>query len=163
MVLCLKPSKRRERREERKEGLAAPGKAREFKPSNQYRKAVSTVIYIQSFFSLPPEAGRKGKAFSIANSAPNRVKVDGTIECLVPPWSLVRDFKAQKIDWEAYTDYYREYLRENWRPVKAWLQSLNDVEDVYLCCWERTPDYCHRSLVAKMIRLNRPDLEVELK
>ena len=121
------------------------------------------MIHIRSFFDLPPEAGRKGKAFSVANSTPNRVKVDGTIECLVPPWSLVRDFKAQKIDWEAYTDYYREHLRENWRPVKAWLQSLDDAEEVYLCCWERTPDHCHRSLVAKMIRLHRPDLEVELK
>lgn len=121
------------------------------------------MIHIRSFFDLPPEAGRKGKAFSIANSTPNRVKVGGTIECLVPPWSLVRDFKAQKIDWEGYTDTYREYLRENWQRVKAWLQSLDNAEDVYLCCWERTPDHCHRSLVAKMIRLHRPDLEVELK
>jgi hypothetical protein len=86
------------------------------------------MIHIRSFFDLPPEAGRKGKAFSIANSTPNRVKVDGTIECLVPPWSLVRDFKAQKIDWEGYTDHYREYLRENRQPVKAWLQSLNNAE-----------------------------------
>lgn len=68
------------------------------------------MIHIRSFFDLPPEAGRKGKAFSIANSTPNRVKVAGTIECLVPPWSLVRDFKAQKRDWEGYTDHYREYL-----------------------------------------------------
>ena len=70
---------------------------------------------------------------------------------------------SRQHNWEAYTDYYREYLRENWQRVKAWLQSLNDAEDVYLCCWERTPDHCHRSLVAKMIRLHRPDLEVELK
>jgi len=43
------------------------------------------MIHIRSFRDLPPEAGRKGKAFSIANSTPNRVKADGTIECLVPP------------------------------------------------------------------------------
>jgi len=119
------------------------------------------MIHIRSFFDLPPEA--RGKAFSMANSVPRGVKVDGTVECLVPPWSIVRQFKAHEMDWEAYTDGYRDHLRQNWQRVKAWLQSLDNAEDVYLCCWERTPDYCHRSLVAKMIRLHRPDLEVELK
>jgi hypothetical protein len=91
----------RAEREERKEGLAAPGKAREIYSSlnNLIERGHHPMIHIRSFFDLPPEAGRKGKAFSIANSTPNRVKVGGTIECLVPPWSLVRYSTPRLLLW----------------------------------------------------------------
>jgi len=55
---------------------------------------------------------------------------------------------------------YRQLMLERWPAVKRWLDSL-DSNDVYLCCWERT-GFCHRFLVAKLIRKFRPELEVKV-
>jgi len=41
----------------------------------------------------------------------------------------VRQFKAREMDWETYTDGYRDHLRQNWQRVKAWLQSLDNVAE----------------------------------
>ncbi len=80
---------------------------------------------------------------------------------MVPPWAIVKAYKNHEISEDEYTDKYREHIIKNWPQVKRWLESLDPSQDMYLCCWERT-GFCHRYLVAKLIRKFRPDLEVRV-
>jgi len=120
------------------------------------------MIKICSFSTLPIEEQRIGPVFSIANSYPRNVgKVHGKVKCLVPPWDAVKAYKNGQIDQEEFTACYREHIQKSWREVKKWLDSLSPRDEFYLCCWE-TESFCHRNLVAKLIRHFRPDLKVRL-
>ena len=120
------------------------------------------MIKICSFFCLPIEEQRIGPVYSIANSYPRNVgRVAGKVKCLVPSKKAVKAFKNRQISEEEFTVRYREHLKKNWREVKRWLDSLQPTDEMYLACWE-TKGFCHRILVAKLIRHLRPDLEVRL-
>ena len=120
------------------------------------------MIKICSFFCLPIEEQRIGLVYSIANSYPRNVgRVAGKVKCLLPPRKDVKAFKNSQISEEEFTAHYREHLKKNWREVKRWLDSLQQSDEMYLCCWENQ-GFCHRILVAKLIRHFRPDLKVRL-
>jgi hypothetical protein len=120
------------------------------------------MIKINSFFSLPVEEQRLGPVYSIANTYPERAEpVAGTLWCLVPPWGSVAALREGTIDQEQFITLYRQHVRQNWPAIKAWLDSLDPRDELYLCCWERT-GFCHRVLVARLIRHFRPDLKVRL-
>jgi uncharacterized protein YeaO (DUF488 family) len=120
------------------------------------------MIKICSFFSLPIEDQRIGPVYSIANSYPRTVgQVAGQVKCLVPPWDAVKAFKNRQIDQAEFTARYRQHLTQHWPEVKQWLDSLQPGDEMYLCCWE-TQGFCHRILVARLIRHFRPDLQVRL-
>ena len=118
------------------------------------------MIKVMSFFTLPIVDQRIGRVYSLALSMPTKVgPVAGTIQCLCPTWEMVKDYKARRISETEYTDQYRELVIERWSAIKQWMDSLDPRDEMYLCCWERT-GFCHRYLVAKLIRKFRPDLEV---
>jgi len=120
------------------------------------------MIKIMSFFSLPIEEQRIGKVWSIANSRPRGVRgVSGTIKCLVPDWKLVTAYRNREIDEETFTEQYRALLTRRWPEVKRWMNGLSGTDELYLCCWEES-GFCHRQLVAKMLRKHRPDLVIRL-
>jgi len=79
----------------------------------------------------------------------------------VPPWDAVKAYKNGQIGEAEFTARYREHLKQNWREVRRWLDSLSPRDELYLCCWEDS-GFCHRILVAKLIQHFRPDLEVRL-
>ena len=117
------------------------------------------MIRIQSFTTLPLVRARKGEVYSIALSHPSNVGVHGSVGCLMPTWDMVRGFKAKRIGEVEYTTQYRELMTKRWPTVQRWLDSLDG--DVYLCCW-CTTGFCHRYLVAKLVRKFRPELEVRV-
>lgn len=119
------------------------------------------MIKVMSFFSLPIPEQRIGRVYSLANSSPRGVHIDGVVHCLVPPREIVRDYKDGVISKDEYTARYRKHIVKNWSAVKKWLDSLADQDDMYLCCWERT-GFCHRYLVAKLIKKFRPDLSIRV-
>ena len=120
------------------------------------------MIKIMSFFALPIVEQRIGNVYSLALSVPRNVcRVQGTVNCLCPTWDMVKDYKARRISEAEYTKQYRELVIERWPAIKKWMDSIAVSDEVYLCCWERT-GFCHRYLVARLIRKFRPDLEVTL-
>ena len=120
------------------------------------------MIKIMSFDSLPMVEQRIGEVYSLALSVPHNVGgVSGTVRCLTPTWDMVKSYKAKRMSEVEYTAKYRELMIERWPEVKRWLRSLRPDQELYLCCWERT-GFCHRYLVAKLIRKYRPDLEVRV-
>ncbi len=117
------------------------------------------MVRLCSFDSLPWKRFREGKVYSIALSHPKNAGVDGEVDCLKPTWKMVRGFKQRRLSEEEYTEMYRKLICRRWPAVKRWLDGLE--RDAYLCCW-CTTGFCHRYLVAKLIREFRPDLEVRL-
>ena len=91
------------------------------------------MIKICSFFSLPIIDQRIGKVYSLANSAPRGIRAQGLIECLVPPWDLVKDYKDHRIGEQGYTDRYRQHVSRHCKQIKRWMVSLSDTDVIYLC------------------------------
>ena len=119
------------------------------------------MIKIMSFYSLPVVEQRIGEVHSLALSIPRNVdQVHGTVRCLTPTWDMVKQYKLDRNE-EAYTDQYRKLMVQRWPEVKRWLDGLSADKDAYLCCWEKS-GFCHRYLVAKLIRKFRSDLEVRV-
>jgi hypothetical protein len=102
---------------------------------------------------------RQGEVYSIAITHPENVGVQASVDCLKPTWAMVRGFKQRTLSEEEYVARYRRLICKRWPAVKRWLDELE--ADAYLCCW-CTTGFCHRYLVAKLIRKFRPDLEVRL-
>jgi hypothetical protein len=101
-----------------------------------------------------------GELQSIAKYPPKSHSDVKTIELFVPNWRAVQKYKnspKSKADWEDYVEAYRKTCRSRWNAIKHWLDNLDPETDVTLCCWERSPVRCHRSLVAKIVETYRPD------
>ena len=120
------------------------------------------MIKVCSFFSLPIESERIGRVYSIANSTPRNVYgIDGTIKCLVPEWKDVKALQEHQISEEEFTKRYRKLVVRRWREIKKWMDSLEPSDELYLCCWERE-GFCHRYLVAKLLKKFRSDLKIRV-
>lgn len=119
------------------------------------------MIKICSYFHLPVERERVGPVYAISNSSPRNTRgVTGKLKFFVPPWEIVKQYKKDH-DHEAFTDAYRTYIAHNGGAILDWIDSLKADDELYLCCWERQ-GFCHRQLVAKLIKKFRPDLDVRL-
>ena len=119
------------------------------------------MIHITCFQNLPLKRARRGEVLSIALSFPKNVGVKHRVACLCPTWDMILKLKRHEISEQEYTDRYRSLLASRWSAVKRWLEALPDDQDLYLCCWEKT-GFCHRYLVAKLIRKFRPDIELRV-
>ena len=119
------------------------------------------MVKVMSFFDVWWGAEVEAKIWSIANTVPKVMewRVKGRVECLVPSWKDVDEFKAGKIDEAEFVSRYRKLMVKRWVSVKKWLDGLKG--DEILCCWERD-GFCHRYLVAKVIEKFRGDLQLEV-
>ena len=72
---------------------------------------------------------------------------------LAPSWTLINDWKNAKITWNEYEQRYKDELFNNPEAIQRMLelQELAKTQDVYLICFEKSPRFCHRSLLLKWI------------
>lgn len=110
----------------------------------------------------------RGKLLRISNTAGRRKGLKksiynwGVVPCLIPDWSLVKAFRAGKITKEEYSEVYLSGLQEKWDEVFTWLNSLGNDKDITLLCHEREGVFCHRILVAEIVKKHRPDIQLAL-
>jgi len=113
------------------------------------------MLYTASYFEPQHHHGLK---IAISRTVPRGFKVDGSLLFLAPNSDLLNDWKAQKIDEAGYIQQYREQTKGNWGEVKAWLDKLNTKQRLtLLCCCETAGSFCHRALIAKLVKKYRPD------
>ena len=113
------------------------------------------MLYTASYFEPQHHHGLK---IAISRTVPRGFKVDGSLLFLAPNSDLLNDWKAQKIDEAGYIQQYREQTKGNWGEVKAWLDKLNAKQRLtLLCCCETAGSFCHRALIAKLVKKYRPD------
>ena len=86
----------------------------------------------------------------------------GEVRCLIPEWGLVKAYRSGRISQEQYSSQYFRALEERWDEVSEWMSGLRPEEDYTLLCHEREGEFCHRRLVADLVRKHRPDIKVEL-
>ena len=87
----------------------------------------------------------------------------GEVRCLIPDWDLVKAHRAGNISQSEVFSSYERGLESQWDRVTEWLSSLTPDEDVTLLCHEREGEFCHRQLVAELVRKHRPDIQVDLR
>lgn len=87
--------------------------------------------------------------YSIAISQPRGMCL-AKVSVMAPPKAIFIGLKEATIDWHQYTVGYLEHLDENESDVIAMLDKLQD--NAVLCCWEKDPAKCHRSLLAGWLR-----------
>lgn len=109
-----------------------------------------TALYFENQF-------HHGRLLAISQTIPKGFRVDGRLDFLAPSKSLLADWKAENITQEQYIERYRAQIRESWQEVKEWLDSLSSKSDVTLLCWEKKESFCHRNLIAKLIKKHRPE------
>jgi len=110
------------------------------------------MLYVASFFN--PRA-HHGSVISIANTAPAGFRSVRRADIFVPGRRLVWDWKDGRITWPQYTERYMARLDERIAQhhldrARAWARNPN--RHLTLCCWEREPTRCHRSLLAEWLR-----------
>lgn len=68
---------------------------------------------------------------------------------LAPTPELLRAYRAQEIDWDAYAGAFEQLMAE--RRIESCIQP-DLLPDACLLCSEHPPERCHRRLVAEYLR-----------
>lgn len=68
--------------------------------------------------------------------------------------------KRKQISDTQYRRGYTALLRQRGEAVRAWYESLQTSEDITLLCFCPEGKFCHRHIIAEMLRARRPDLEI---
>lgn len=92
----------------------------------------------------------KGICLSIARFTPKGINC-GTCKHFYPSEQLLKDWKTGLITEEEYKQRYKEETLDkvDWNVFQWILNQYN--EDIYLLCYEKPSDFCHRHLVAEWL------------
>ena len=81
---------------------------------------------------------------------------------LAPSEELLADYKAGKVDAAEFTKRFVMELKgrgfTNGKDLAASLARASNGEDLILCCYEKKGEFCHRHILAEILR---PYVEVE--
>ena len=101
------------------------------------------MLYTASFWT-PTDKSR----YSIALSQPKGMGLP-QLKFLAPPSQTFRDLKSGAITWLDYRIQYCFMLDQSERDILTNLTWV--VDEAVLCCWEKDPAKCHRSLLAEWL------------
>lgn len=69
-----------------------------------------------------------------------------------PSWDMVKAYKDGQMSEETYTTLYNEMMRKSYRYNRGeWVALLNKPK-LALACYCKAGDFCHRHLLADMLR-----------
>lgn len=78
-----------------------------------------------------------------------------------PTKELLKDWRSKKINWGQYEIEYK-FIQERNGAYKKFLEDYSAYANPCILCSEATPEYCHRRLLANMIKDEFPE-EVEIE
>jgi len=82
---------------------------------------------------------------------------------LAPSHQLLTAYHQEEVDWEEFCVRFNEEVLRNQRRHLDLLIWMAKKETITILCWEDTPEFCHRRLVAEKCRSIDPELEVTIK
>jgi Protein of unknown function, DUF488 len=102
-----------------------------------------------SYYAITPDTTPGAIAISLYPPPKTRYQ---QYKCLAPTQRLLNDYKAGRVDEEAYTRIYRADLAQL-DPIVIWnvlhhMVDPNRVIEPILLCYERSGSFCHRRIVA---------------
>ena len=89
-----------------------------------------------------------------------RAMYDKHLKALAPSEELKNAYKSGGLRWEDYEPRFQEEVLERASETLRALAKVAMLTDITLLCSEKTPDRCHRRLVAEECARLVPDLEV---
>lgn len=96
----------------------------------------------------------KYEFIQISNSTPKDWSLPITkMSSVVPSWSLVDNYKHQKIDEDEYTEAYVSELNSRVNDVLADVQIIRykaQFKHVVILCYEKT-GFCHRHVLSRLL------------
>lgn len=81
---------------------------------------------------------------------------------LSPPKKLVWEWYQKKLSWEQFEENYLKYLKTVYDEIET-ISRRAMKENITLLCLEKTPEYCHRRLLAEECKKVFPELEIIIK
>lgn len=125
-------------------------------------------FYTSSFFA--PQNWH-GECFGISVSHPPQVsKTLPSLWCFVPPAKLLKRFKKKEITEEQYAVEFRAILKKREKEIDDWLEAIQrplningldfEFPEVTLLCWEAEGEFCHRGLVAELLKGKGFEVEI---
>jgi hypothetical protein len=73
---------------------------------------------------------------------------------LSPSWKLLNDYKDGHIDWAQYTEKFRREMDcDSCIAEMKRIWDLSQRKDVFLVCYEKQGEDCHRYLLKDMIKM----------
>lgn len=85
---------------------------------------------------------------------------DKQLKLLAPPLWLKNDYKEGKISWEDYVPIFKREVLEKYSGLIKAISYFAMITDITLLCSEKTPEQCHRRLLAEECKKYQPGLEV---
>ena len=82
---------------------------------------------------------------------------------LAPSSKLLNDYKRKRINWEEYIPRYNQEVLESHKESVKLLAEMAMKKDITLLCYERTPEKCHRRLLAEECEKYQQNLELIVK
>ncbi len=71
---------------------------------------------------------------------------------LSPSWQLLEKYKKEGLTFDTYTDIFcHEMERSECQHRMKQLEEMAREKDVYLVCYEKSDEQCHRRLVKRLI------------
>lgn len=72
---------------------------------------------------------------------------------LSPSWKLLNDYKDGRIDWNRYTLRFKaEMAAAECREEMKRIWDLSQKKDVFLVCYEKDGENCHRHILIDLIK-----------
>lgn len=82
---------------------------------------------------------------------------------LAPSGKLLDDAHAKVVDWNGYEKRFKKEVLIGGREYLKILIEMARKRKITILCWEKTPEHCHRRLVAEECKRIDPDLRIVLK
>jgi uncharacterized protein (DUF488 family) len=91
---------------------------------------------------------------NLASTLGDRYRV---ISELAPTRELLTAYRDGTIGWPGYETIFNNILRD--RKIEK-LFTMDDLDDTCFLCTEKSPDRCHRRLVAEYFATHLPDIKI---
>jgi len=82
---------------------------------------------------------------------------------LAPSHQLLTEYHQKKVNWKEFCERFNQEVLEDQRRYLELLIWMAKKETITILCWEDTPEFCHRRLLAEECRQIDPDLKVIIK
>lgn len=82
---------------------------------------------------------------------------------LSPSHELLNKYKYENLSWNEMSRLFKKEVLQKQKFLISWIGKLAMEQTVTLLCWEETPDFCHRKLVAESCKLKNKKIEIDLQ
>lgn len=117
-----------------------------------------SIIHTASFYA---SADWTGKLYRVSRMHPRGLRTQwDTLPFLYPPQATLKQYRKGEIDVPQFTADYLSHLEDARESdqFRQLIDSMHDMEDFTVLCFEKTGTFCHRILLSEWLLKNVPGL-----